>query len=77
MASAELFSFGVGQDQKDSTQQIAQAGQGGLGLPDRDYYLLRTPVSRKFANNTSPTSTKMFSARRRHAGKSRQRSPEP
>ena len=30
---------GVGQDQQDSTQQIAVTGQGGLSLPDRDYYL--------------------------------------
>jgi putative endopeptidase len=29
----------VTQDQKDSTQQIAATGQGGLTLPDRDYYL--------------------------------------
>ncbi len=42
-----VFTFGVGQDQKDSTQQIAQAGQGGLGLPDRDYYLLDTPRQKK------------------------------
>jgi putative endopeptidase len=34
-----LFAVGIGQDQKDSTQQIAQTGQGGLSLPDRDYYL--------------------------------------
>ena len=33
-----LFSFGSGQDFKDSTQVIAQADQGGLGLPDRNYY---------------------------------------
>ena len=33
-----LFSFSGEQDQKDSTQMIAGAGQGGLGLPDRDYY---------------------------------------
>ena len=42
-----LFSFGVGQDQKDSTQQIAQAGQAGLGLPDRDYYLAQNPRAAK------------------------------
>ncbi len=30
---------GVGQDQKDSSKQILQTGQGGLALPDRDYYL--------------------------------------
>ncbi|HWB86175.1 MAG TPA: M13 family metallopeptidase [Bryobacteraceae bacterium] len=34
-----LFDFGSGQDFKDSNSVIAQADQGGLGLPDRDYYL--------------------------------------
>jgi putative endopeptidase len=34
-----LIGVGVGQDQKDSSQQILQTGQGGLTLPDRDYYL--------------------------------------
>ena len=33
-----LFSFSADQDFKDSTQVIAAASQGGLGLPDRDYY---------------------------------------
>jgi putative endopeptidase len=32
------FTFGVGQDDKESTAYIAQLAQGGLGLPDRDYY---------------------------------------
>ena len=41
------FSFGVGQDQADSTRQIAQAGQAGLGLPDRDYYLVQNPRLQK------------------------------
>jgi putative endopeptidase len=34
-----FFGVGVTQDQKDSSQQIAATGQGGLTLPDRDYYL--------------------------------------
>jgi endothelin-converting enzyme/putative endopeptidase len=34
-----LFGFGSNQDFKDATQVIAQADQGGIGLPDRDYYL--------------------------------------
>jgi len=34
-----VFDFGSEQDFKDSTQVIAAAGQGGLGLPDRQYYL--------------------------------------
>jgi len=33
-----LFAFGSTQDLDDSTQVIAEVGQGGLGLPDRDYY---------------------------------------
>ncbi|MCJ8167224.1 M13 family metallopeptidase [Pontibacter sp. E15-1] len=34
-----FFSLYVGQDDKVSTQYALQAGQGGLSLPDRDYYL--------------------------------------
>src|ERR1700674_2014805 len=34
-----LFRFRSDQDYKDSTQVIAELDQGGLGLPDRDYYL--------------------------------------
>ncbi|MDT5061803.1 MAG: putative endopeptidase [Acidobacteriota bacterium] len=33
-----VFGFGVAQDFKDSKSYIAQTAQGGLGLPDRDYY---------------------------------------
>jgi putative endopeptidase len=36
--SGMLFGFGSDQDFADSTQVIAFAGAGGLGLPDRDYY---------------------------------------
>jgi putative endopeptidase len=34
-----LFRFHSHQDFKDATQVIAYADQGGLGLPDRDYYV--------------------------------------
>jgi putative endopeptidase len=34
-----LFDFGSQQDFSDSNQVIAATDQGGLGLPDRDYYL--------------------------------------
>ena len=34
-----LFGLQAQEDLKDSGKQIAYAGQGGLGLPDRDYYL--------------------------------------
>jgi putative endopeptidase len=33
-----LFNFTSDQDFKDSSQVIAEADQGGLGLPDRDFY---------------------------------------
>lgn len=33
-----LFDFGSAQDYRDASQEIAEADQGGLGLPDRDYY---------------------------------------
>jgi putative endopeptidase len=34
-----LFGFGVGQDSKHPNKNIVQFGQGGISLPDRDYYL--------------------------------------
>jgi putative endopeptidase len=33
------YDFGIHQDAKDSTKYVADIGQGGLGMPDRDYYL--------------------------------------
>jgi putative endopeptidase len=33
-----LFSFGIGQDEKASDVMAVYLSQGGLGLPDRDYY---------------------------------------
>ncbi|HEV2443284.1 MAG TPA: M13 family metallopeptidase [Steroidobacteraceae bacterium] len=38
-----LFGIGEMQDFKDSTQVIGIADQGGIGLPDRDYYLKQDP----------------------------------
>jgi len=37
-----FFEFGVEVDEKDSSKQIADLYQGGLSLPDRDYYLVDT-----------------------------------
>ncbi|MBB5208269.1 M13 family metallopeptidase [Chiayiivirga flava] len=34
-----LFDFGINDDLKDPSRRIAYITQGGLGLPDRDYYL--------------------------------------
>ncbi len=35
-----FFRFNVQQDEKDSSRQIAGVSQGGLSLPDRDYYIV-------------------------------------
>lgn len=37
--NSSLFRFGSEQDAKNSAEVIAAVDQGGLGLPDRDYYL--------------------------------------
>lgn len=34
-----LFGFGVGQDPKESSKYTAFVGQGGTGLPEKDYYM--------------------------------------
>ena len=52
--------IGVGQDQKDSTKQILQTGQGGLTLPDRDYYLNTDARSKKLLDQYTAHVTKMF-----------------
>lgn len=58
--SSAAFGFGVGQDDMDSTSYIAQFVQGGLGLPDRDYYTLEDAKSQdiraKYLNHVA----KMF-----------------
>ncbi|HZL56194.1 MAG TPA: M13 family metallopeptidase, partial [Bryobacteraceae bacterium] len=38
-----LFNFSSGQDFKDSNAVIGQADQGGLGLPEKDYYFRDDP----------------------------------
>ncbi len=55
-----LYGFGVGQDQKDSTQQIAQAFQGGLSLPDRDYYLAQNARMQKIREDFVAHMSRMF-----------------
>src|SRR6218665_296279 len=45
-----FFGFSAGQDFADATRQIAFATAGGLGLPDRDYYLKRDARTLKIRN---------------------------
>jgi putative endopeptidase len=43
LAVSAPFSLGSGPDYHDPTRTIAQVAAGGLGLPDRDYYLKTEP----------------------------------
>jgi predicted metalloendopeptidase len=42
-----LFGFGAGPDFKNSSMEIGNAGQGGLSLPNKDYYTKTDPESVK------------------------------
>ena len=55
-----FFNFGSGQDDKDSTREIAQAVQGGLGMPDRDYYTKSDDTSKKLRDAYLAHMTKML-----------------
>jgi putative endopeptidase len=55
-----LFRFGSAQDYRDSTQVIADARQGGLGLPDRDYYTKDDEKSQKLRAGYLQHVTNMF-----------------
>ena len=58
--TSALFRFRVEQDEKDSSKQIADLSQGGLGLPDRDYYLEQTDRQKKIREQYVDHMTKMF-----------------
>jgi putative endopeptidase len=57
---APLFRFGVGQDEKDSSKQIAEIVQAGLSLPDRDYYIKDTTRFQQIRTQYVAHVTKMF-----------------
>jgi len=43
MGISVFFSYGEQQDFKDATKQIAEIDQGGLGMPEKDFYLRTGP----------------------------------
>jgi len=55
-----VFNFGSDQDRKDASEVIVGAYQGGLGLPDRDYYLKTDDESKKLRDEYVAHVTKMF-----------------
>jgi putative endopeptidase len=55
-----LFGFDSDQDFKDATQVIAEADQGGMGMPDRDYYFKDDPKSVELRKQYVAHVQKMF-----------------
>lgn len=55
-----LFNFGSTQDEKNSSQVIGGAEQGGLGLPDRDYYTRTDDKSKELRAKYLQHVAKMF-----------------
>jgi putative endopeptidase len=55
-----LFRFGSTQDLDDATQVIAEINQGGLGLPDRDYYTRTDGKSVELRKDYQAHVAKMF-----------------
>ena len=55
-----LFIFGAQPDAKDSMKTIASLGQGGLSLPDRDFYLKNDPKSVETRQRFQQHVAKMF-----------------
>jgi putative endopeptidase len=56
-----LFVFYGATDAKNSTMVIAQLEQGGMGMPDRDYYLLDDPHSKELREKYTGYITHIFS----------------
>jgi putative endopeptidase len=55
-----VFAFGSTPDFKDSTHNIAEASQGGLGMPDRDYYFRDDERSKQLRIDYVAHVAKMF-----------------
>ncbi len=55
-----LFAPGSGPDYKDASRMIAQVGQGGMGLPERDYYFRKDEKSEDLRKQYSAHVQKMF-----------------
>ena len=60
LAGLAPWSDGAGQDAKDATQEIAILGQGGLTLPNKDYYTKTDPASQKIRDEFVAHVTRMF-----------------
>ncbi|MEI9918591.1 MAG: M13 family metallopeptidase [Bacteroidota bacterium] len=55
-----LFGFFVGQDRKHPTVYVVNLSQGGISMPDRDYYLKADPRTKKIQAAFDTYVTKLF-----------------
>src|SRR5579872_2899405 len=55
-----LFSYGSDQDFKNANDEIAEADQGGLGLPERDYYTRTGAKDQEIRKQYAEHVTRMF-----------------
>jgi endothelin-converting enzyme/putative endopeptidase len=55
-----VFAFGAGQDARNAEAEIAMADAGGMGLPDRDYYLKSDPQTEKLRREYAVHIARMF-----------------
>src|SRR5580658_839775 len=55
-----LFRFSANQDAKNSSQVVGAAWQGGLGLPEREYYLKQDDKSKQLREACGKHVAKMF-----------------
>ncbi|HEY4677544.1 MAG TPA: M13 family metallopeptidase N-terminal domain-containing protein, partial [Candidatus Angelobacter sp.] len=60
LGGAVLFGSSARQDPDNSEQQIAGVDQGGIGLPDRDYYTKDDPKSKETRERYSQHVQKIF-----------------
>ncbi len=60
VAGIAPWSNGAGQDSKDATQEIGVLGQGGLTLPNKDYYTKTDAASQKIRDEFVAHVTRMF-----------------
>ena len=55
-----FFGVGIGADEKNSTRNVVSVGPGGLGLPDRDYYVSNEKDSKEKREKYALHVAKMF-----------------
>ena len=60
VGTGAAFLLEVGPDDRNSTRNILQLSQGGLGLPDRDYYLKRDAASEELRRAYAAHVERMF-----------------